>query len=930
MGRIQSSIGLITGTDIAGTVDQLMQISGRPRDRLVSRTESLQEQQKAVGELTAVVVGTQLAGKSLADSGLFRSTKATSSNPDAVSVSGGSQSQPGTHVVRTLQTASTHDVGSLRRFASPTAALGLSGTLSVRDGEGSLDRSLDLSSLNGGRGVETGAIRITDRSGRSAEIDLSAARTVDDVLTAINDADVGVTATTAGDTFRLIDTSGGAASNLKVTQLGAAETAADLGLWGIDVAADTADGFAIELPDGVGSLRGVPLGDLNGGAGTGPLTQIDLTLADGSTASVDLSAATSTSEVIDTINAAGLPVVARLNDARNGLQIRDVSGGTGTFSVGSADDTAAALGIESSTDNGILVGENLNRQTVTADTPLSELNRGEGIGLGSFTVTDSSGQVGAVNLKVDDVQTVGDLIGRINSLGIGVTASLNDAGDGIAVVDTAGGSDTLTIADSGNGTAAADLRIAGSATTQTVGGASVSAVVGGQADTITIDAEDTLETIVAKINDATPYANAGIRVNDDGTFSLRFQGTVGGDAGQFAINTSGFELDLRTRARGQDAMIAVSSDGGPERVLRSTDGVFELSEGVATTEPLTAETLLSSLNSGAGVTSGSFTITDRSGAVAAINLKAEQITTVGELVDAINGRGIGVEASIGDDAAGLAIVDTSGGSGELEIEDTGKGTAAADLGLAGTGSEQTVGGESVVALVGPRDAGSAPSGELSLTMKELSDEPITVTIAENPEAVLTAAKTFVKQYNTFVEKLESLTFFDPETEEAGLLFGSGEALRVESGYKRLLSGTLRGAGAYRSIGQVGMRFQDDGKLTLDETKLREALAEEPGAVEAFFATDETGLAARLDQFADRVAGTDGGLLLSRNDALGQRIERNRSRVESMDERLEAERERMLTQFYRMEESIAKVQSNQQFLSDIKPIQIPSGPSQSSG
>lgn len=922
MGRIQSSIGLITGTDIAGTVDQLMQISGRPRDRLVGRNESLQEQQKAIGELTAVVVGTQLAGKSLADAGLFRSTKATSSDPDAVSVSGGSQSQPGTHVVRTLQTASTHDVGSLRRDESPTAALGLSGTLSIRGGEGSLDRSLDLSNLNGGRGVEPGVIRISDRTGRSAEIDLSAARTVEDVLASINDADVGVTATTAGDTFRLTDTTGGTASNLRVTQLGAAETAADLGLWGIDVAADTASGFGIELPEGVSSLRGVPLGELNGGAGTGPLTQIDLALADGSSASVDVSAATSTSELIDAINAAGLPVIARLNDARNGLQLRDVSGGSGTFSVGSADGTAAALGIESSTDDGILVGENLNRQTVTAGTLLSELNRGEGIGQGSFTVTDSSGEVGAVNLKVDDVQTVGDLIERINSLGIGVTAALNDAGDGIAVVDTAGGSETLQIADSGNGTAASDLRIAGTATTRTVGGTSVSALVGGQSDTITIDAEDTLESIVAKVNEATPYANAGIRVNDDGTFSLGFQATVGGEGGQFAINTSGFDLDLRTRSLGQDAMLAVSSDGAAERVLRSTDGVFELSEGVATTEPLTAETLLSSLNSGGGVTAGSFTITDRGGAVAAVNLQAEQITTVGGLVDAINGRGIGVEASISEDGSGLAIVDTSGGSGDLTIEDTGKGTAAADLGIAGTGSEQTVEGESVFALVGPRDPGSAPSGELSLTLKELSAEPITVTIAENPDAVLTAAKTFVKQYNTFVEKLESLTFYDAETEQSGLLFGSGETLRVESGYKRLLSGTVRGAGAYRSIGQVGMRFQDDGKLTLDETKLREAMAEQPGAVEAFFATDETGLAARLDQLADRIAGTEGGLLLSRNDALGQRIERNRSRVESMNERLEGERERLLTQFYRMEEAISKVQSNQQFLTDIKPIQVP--------
>ena len=49
--------------------------------------------------------------------------------------------------------------------------------------------------LNGGAGVQRGKIRITDRSGAVATIDLSFARTVDDVLQAINsNEDISVTA----------------------------------------------------------------------------------------------------------------------------------------------------------------------------------------------------------------------------------------------------------------------------------------------------------------------------------------------------------------------------------------------------------------------------------------------------------------------------------------------------------------------------------------------------------------------------------------------------------------------------------------------------------------------------------------------------------------------------------------------------------------
>ena len=67
MGRIASSIGLITGIPIEDTVNQLLAVSARPRDRLIERTEQLQAQQVAVTELTASAIAVQLAIQNLAD-----------------------------------------------------------------------------------------------------------------------------------------------------------------------------------------------------------------------------------------------------------------------------------------------------------------------------------------------------------------------------------------------------------------------------------------------------------------------------------------------------------------------------------------------------------------------------------------------------------------------------------------------------------------------------------------------------------------------------------------------------------------------------------------------------------------------------------------------------------------------------------------------
>lgn len=1034
MGRIQSSIGLITGTDIAGTVDQLMAINAQPRNRLFARTEALQAEQQSIAELTATVIGVQLAGRQLSNVSTFRSKSATSGDTESLSVAAGSNATPANHEVRTIQTAATHTIQSTTRFESDSAALGLTGSIAIEP-DGFLDQSIPLSQLNNGRGVESGRIRITDRSGASANIDLTQINTIDDVLQAINDADINVRATTEGGKLKLVDESGSTASNLIVEQLGEAETAADLGLWGVDVAADSATGFdltfnvsattdlnqlrqgkgvrlaegndlAITLSDGTefdvdfgdfggaaqpdiqnvldvlnaldpaklsasftsngievvdltggdgefaiadaegsnaatdlrlaGStssgdtitakyepqvLRGTSITQLAGGQGLSGLTTLDIETADGSSASIDLSNASTTAEIIDEINGSGLSIIARLNDSGTGLRIRDVSGGTGSFVISSVDDTASLLGVEANTEDDIVVGRNLNKQTVDVDTQLSSLNRGAGVDTGSFTITDSDGNVGAINLSIDQISTVGGLIDAINGLGNNVTARLSASGDGITIIDNAGGTGTLTIEDSGNGTTAADLGIAGTATDQTIDGDVVSALAGTQADVFEIEATDSLAAIVDKINASERYAQASVNLNNDGTVSLQIRSNQGGQSGRFGVALNGFDLDINTLARAQDAIIAVSTDGGNERLLTSSDGVFELNDAASSTSSISSSTLLTDLSSSAS--RGSFLITDSSGTVSAINLAVEELSTVGDLVAAFNNLGIGVSASINEDGTGIAIVDTAGGDGTLTISDVGNGIAAASLGIAGEATSQSINGSTVDALVGSgRVSGDSNATGLTFTLKQLSTESISVSVTENSSSITTAVNRFVDQYNNLVDRLDSLTFFNADSNEVGLLFGSSEAQRIRTGYSRLLSGVISGAGNIRTVGQVGIRFNEQGKLDVDSGRLTRAIEENRGDVESFFTTANNGLANRLDTLAESIAGVDSGLLLNRNQTLSTQVQRNSERIATLDERLEVQRERLLLSFFRTEEAIGRIQSNSSAINSIERITIP--------
>ncbi|MDA8746395.1 flagellar hook protein FliD, partial [Rubripirellula amarantea] len=439
MGRIQSSIGLVTGTDIVGTVDQLMAINGQPRDRLVSRTNTLRSEQQSIAELTASVIGVQLAGKQLSNVSTFRSKSSESSNAEVLTATAGSKAIAATHEIRTLQTAATHGVESRVRFDSDTEALGFTGSLAIQT-EGFLDQSVSLSKLNNGRGVDAGKIRITDRSGQSAEIDLSKAKTIDDVLQTINDASIDVLATTEGGKIKLVDQTGETESNLIVDQLGDAETAADLGLWGVDVAADSVTGF--DLTFNVSATT--DLSQLRQGKGIRQADGDDMAikLSDGTSLNVDFGDFGGASEptiqdVLDHLNSLN-PAKLSASFTSEGIEVKDLTTGSGKFSIANAEDssTASDLGLIGSTSSDTIVAE--YEPQVLRGTSLNQLAGGAGLaGLTSLDITTADGSSASIDLS--SATNTAEVIDAINGSGLSLIARLNDAGTGLRIRDVSGG-----------------------------------------------------------------------------------------------------------------------------------------------------------------------------------------------------------------------------------------------------------------------------------------------------------------------------------------------------------------------------------------------------------------------------------------------------------------------------------------------------------
>jgi flagellar hook-associated protein 2 len=132
---------------------------------------------------------------------VFSTRKVASSNPALLGGTASSSALPGQYPFVPARMAQSHHVLS-SGMAARDQALG-GGTFSFRFG-GHVNAGVSLADLNGGAGVASGKIRIIDRNGVRGDVDLRYARTVDDVLQAINATDeIDVVAVADGDRIRL-------------------------------------------------------------------------------------------------------------------------------------------------------------------------------------------------------------------------------------------------------------------------------------------------------------------------------------------------------------------------------------------------------------------------------------------------------------------------------------------------------------------------------------------------------------------------------------------------------------------------------------------------------------------------------------------------------------------------------------------------------
>lgn len=907
MSGIASSIGLITGIPIQDTIDQLISISAQPRDALVERTATLKNEQVAITELTALVIGVQLASDNLGKAEIYDAVSVNSSNTNLVTALSSGTPTKGEFSFRSIRQAQAHQALS-GRLASDNSVLG-AGQITFKTG-GFLDDTMRLEDLNGGTGVERGQLRVTDRSGASSLIDLRDAATVKDVLDAINfETGINVTATTQGDSILLSDNTGQTSSNLIVQQVGTATTASDLGLSAVNAAANQATGSDI-----VSLSRNTLLSSLNDGNGVdfhASLAELQVTFRDNSTAlQLNFANEKTLGELLDTINAADATrLTAQISSDGDRIELTDLTSDSGgTFAVSNlySATTAADLGLDTTASGGTLSGRRVLGGLGTV--LMSSLGGGDGLGsLGQLDLQDRSGSTATVNLTT--AQTLDDVISLVNQSSVGIQARLNDTRNGIVLEDTSGGSGNLIISDNADGTqTATKLKLAVN-----------SAVASSDSGSLDLQTVST-QTLLSDYNGGNGVAQSSFVITDSA-------GTAGAvNIASESLTTIGDVIDsINALSVGVTASFNATGDG--IQLVDTAGGTGTLTVAESGTSTAASDLGIKGTASSVDLGSGPQQVIDGSQA-SVVTIDSDD--KLDDLITKINSANIGISASKFNDGVGFRI--------SLVSQKTGGDNRFQVSGLESLTQFSTV-AEGQDALISLGDANSSLGvlassstntfdqviNGVTFTTKGVSNDLLTISVEGSDTQVVSNAKLFADQFNKLHEKLKEYTSFQSNssvnnpTVTTGLLFGTREALLVEQELGNLFTSRFFGAGTFQSLAEIGFDFKDDGSVSLDETKLKSQYASKPAEFEKFFTTATLGVSAKFKTTIDQLAGEGNSILLSRSTALQAKIDSNNERVTQLTSRLDAERLRLLKQFANLESTIQRLQANQTAVGNIQKI-----------
>lgn len=303
-----------------------------------------------------------------------------------------------------------------------------------------------------------------------------------------------------------------------------------------------------------------------------------------------------------------------------------------------------------------------------------------------------------------------------------------------------------------------------------------------------------------------------------------------------------------------------------------------------------------SIQLGTWTTSGSgsgATSTFAAGSSSAVSISISSSDTMSSIASKINSANAGVTATVLDDSSGERLLVQSNSTGaaqgfKIETTDgsgnTGSASALASLafdpaagsfGMAANSYQAAQDTKATVNNISVSSSNDTLSGVitgLNLQVSQVTTSAVQVSVAANNSAAVSDVESFVSAYNALNDQLNTAVQYNTTANTAGVLEGDQTTENLQNQLNSLVLGTTSSGGAYKYLSDVGITVGQNGDLTLDSSKLTQALTSNASSVQNLFSAGEyssntsasaQGLAVQMQNFlSNTVLATNTGLLAS--------------------------------------------------------------------
>ncbi len=292
-------------------------------------------------------------------------------------------------------------------------------------------------------------------------------------------------------------------------------------------------------------------------------------------------------------------------------------------------------------------------------------------------------------------------------------------------------------------------------------------------------------------------------------------------------------------------------------------------------------------------------------------------STLEGIREAINNANAGVTATILNDGSAtpyrlLITANDTGTANAFTITDNLSGGQALNLTQTqgAVDAEFTVNG---ISLTKSSNTVSDVVSGLSFSLKATTTSPVQITVGKDTDAIVSALKEVIDAYNEVNSFANSQFKYNADTKTAGVLSGDTTLRNTLAKVKDMLTGAVTNSYTdLHYIGQVGLNYNGDGSLSLDEEKMRKAIETNPTGVAALFlgegtegATSETGssvlvsLRTMLKSITDPLSGP----IQRATDGFNNTIKILEDRISEYEDRLAVRKEQLTAEYSRADQAL---------------------------